>query len=344
MSSLNLTLAMMRASGSLPKNPCAKIDKLKAVEETAREKRVKVERSAKKQRSKAIQKLAKKVKQEIEEIDETYGKPGKPSKCSPAKKSSRKAKVADSPELRRGTRMEQKEHGHGKKDARQIAADHLAKDPHAYDPKPRAKPAKKAAAKKATKKAGSKKAAKRVAKKPAVSKAKVATVQKAARAGQSAVEKFQQRVIEATQADVKKAKAEIKREVKQATKKAIDHEAKAAAKKAKAEIAAAKKAAKKAAKAAAKQVAAAERPATTRLPKPKAKMPKQPKQPRAARPDLPLPKAREEVFVADVPAANDAVDASKDAAAMAGFEAMIARQMADLQRGNTESMPRRSYY
>lgn len=335
---------MMRASGSLPKNPCAKIDKLKAVEETAREKRVKVERSAKKQRSKAIQKLTKKVKQEIEEIDETYGKPGKPSKCSPAKKSSRKAKVADSPELRRGTRMEQKEHGHGKKDARQIAADHLAKDPHAYDPKPRAKPAKKAAAKKATKKAGSKKAAKRVAKKPAVSKAKVATVQKAARAGQSAVEKFQQRVIEATQADVKKAKAEIKREVKQATKKAIDHEAKAAAKKAKAEIAAAKKAAKKAAKAAAKQVAAAERPATTRLPKPKApKMPKQPKQPRA-RPDLPLPKAREEVFVADVPAANDAVDASKDAAAMAGFEAMIAKQMANLQRGNTESMPRRSYY
>lgn len=334
---------MMRASGSLPKNPCAKIDKLKAVEETAREKRVKVERSAKKQRSKAIQKLTKKVKQEIEEIDETYGKPGKPSKCSPAKKSSRKANVADSPELRRGTRMEQKEHGHGKKDARQIAADHLAKDPHAYDPKPRAKPAKKAA-KKATKKAGSKKAAKRVAKKPAVSKAKVATVQKAARAGQSAVEKFQQRVIEATQADVKKAKAEIKREVKQATKKAIDHEAKAAAKKAKAEIAAAKKAAKKAAKAAAKQVAAAERPATTRLPKPKApKMPKQPKQPRA-RPDLPLPKAREEVFVADVPAANDAVDASKDAAAMAGFEAMIARQMANLQRGNTESMPRRSYY
>lgn len=330
---------MMRASGSLPKNPCAKIDKLKAVEETAREKRVKVERSAKKQRSKAIQKLTKKVKQEIEEIDETYGKPGKPSKCSPAKKSSRKAKVADSPELRRGTRMEQKEHGHGKKDARQIAADHLAKDPHAYDPKPRAKPAKKAA-KKATKKAGSKKAAK----KPAVSKAKVTTVQKAARAGQSAVEKFQQRVIEATQADVKKAKAEIKREVKQATKKAIDHEAKAAAKKAKAEIAAAKKAAKKAAKAAAKQVATAERPAATRLPKPKApKMPKQPKQPRA-RPDLPLPKAREEVFVADVPAANDAVNASKDAAAMAGFQAMIARTMADLQRGNTESMPRRSHY
>lgn len=341
MSSLNLTLAMMRASGSLPKNPCAKIDKLKAVEETAREKRVKVERSAKKQRSKAIQKLTKKVKQEIEEIDETYGKPGKPSRCSPAKKSSRKAQVADSPELRRGTRMEQKEHGHGKKDARQIAADHLAKDPHAYDPKPKAKPAKKAAAKKATKKAGSKKAAKRVH--HAV--AKVATVQKAARAGQSAVEKFQQRVIEATQADVKKAKAEIKREVKQATKKAIDHEAKAAAKKAKAEIAAAKKAAKKAAKAAAKQVSAAEKPATTRLPKPKApKMPKQPKQPRAARPDLPLPKAREEVFIADVPAANDAVDASKDAAAMAGFEAMIARTMADLQRGNTESMPRRSYY
>lgn len=320
MSSLNLTLAMMRASGSLPKNPCAKIDKLKAVEETAREKRVKVERSAKKQRSKAIQKLTKKVKQEIEEIDETYGKPGKPSKCSPAKKSSRKAKVADSPELRRGTKMEQKEHGHSKVDARQIAADHLAKDPHAYDPKPRAKPAKKA-----TK--------------------KVATVKKAARAGQSAVEKFQQRVIEATQADVKKAKAEIKREVKQATKKAIDHEAKAAAKKAKAELAAAKKAAKKAAKAAAKQVSAAEKPATTRLPKPKApKMPKQPKQPRVARPDLPLPKAREEVFIADVPAANDAVDASKDAAAMAGFEAMIARTMADLQRGNTESMPRRSYY
>lgn len=316
MSSLNLTLAMMRASGSLPKNPCAKIDKLKAVEETAREKRVKVERSAKKQRSKAIQKLTKKVKQEIEEIDETYGKPGKPSKCSPAKKSSRKAKVADSPELRRGTKMEQKEHGHSKVDARQIAADHLAKDPHAYDPKPRAKPAKKA-----TK--------------------KVATVKKAARAGQSAVEKFQQRVIEATQADVKKAKAEIKREVKQATKKAIDHEAKAAAKKAKAELAAAKKAAKKAAKAAAKQAAAAEK----RLPKPKApKMPKQPKQPRAARPDLPLPKAREEVFIADVPAANDAVNASKDAAAMAGFEAMIARTMADLQRGNTESMPRRSYY
>ena len=147
MSSLNLTLAMMRASGSLPKNPCAKIDKLKAVEETAREKRVKVERSAKKQRSKAIQKLTKKVKQEIEEIDETYGKPGKPSKCSPAKKASRKARVADSPALRRGTKMEQKEHGHSKVDARQIAADHLAKDPHAYDPKPRAKPAKKAAKK-----------------------------------------------------------------------------------------------------------------------------------------------------------------------------------------------------
>ena len=46
MSSLALTLAKLRAEGRLPKSPCAQIDKLKKVEDGAREKRVKVEKSA----------------------------------------------------------------------------------------------------------------------------------------------------------------------------------------------------------------------------------------------------------------------------------------------------------
>ena len=40
MSSLNLTLAVMRANGSLPKNPCAKIDKLLAEVGSSKEKLV----------------------------------------------------------------------------------------------------------------------------------------------------------------------------------------------------------------------------------------------------------------------------------------------------------------
>lgn len=314
MSSLALTLAKLRAEGRLPKSPCAQIDQLKKVEDGAREKRVKVEKSAKKGRAKALSKLTAEVKHKVEVIDETYGKPGKPTKCGVAKKASRKAKVADSPELRRGTKAEQKEHGHGKKDARQIAADHLAEDPHFYDvkPKAKAKPAKRAA-KKATVKTAPKKASKRGASKK-------------------------------MSADAKKAKAAAKREATAAKKRARD------------DAAAAKRNAKKQAKAAAhRPVAAAKptpapkpkKPKAVRVPKPKAekpaKVPKAPKQPRAkkatVRRDLSLPKPREQVFVADSGAANDAVDADKDAKAMAALEAMTRRMMAQFGGEDVESLP-----
>lgn len=151
MSSLNLLIATMQADGRLPKSPCAKIEKLKKTEKATREKRIKVEKSAKKQRSKAIEKLTAKVKREVHEIDDTYGKPGKPLKCSTpkptkaaTKKRAKRATITtkDSAALQRGIKAEQKEHGHGKKTARQIAADHLAEDPHFYAVKPPAKPAK----------------------------------------------------------------------------------------------------------------------------------------------------------------------------------------------------------
>jgi hypothetical protein len=309
MSSLNLTLAMMRASGTLPKSPCAKIDKLKSVEEGAREKRVKVERSAKKQRTKAIQKLTKQVKHEIKEIDETYGKPGKPSKCSPAKK---KERVEDSPELRRGTKAEQKEHGRGKKDARQIAADHLAEDPHAYDVKPKAKkPAK--------------------PKKPKTAKPKKVKAKKVAKA--------------------KKPRASG---VDKKTKAAAKREATAAKKRAREEATLAKREARKQAKAAAHRPQYAGETAPTseakpkkvkavRAPKPKAEKPvraavKPPKEPKQLR-GKKAAATREQVFVADEPAANGAVDADKDAKAMAGFEAMVARMMSGANSGVVESMP-----
>lgn len=309
MSSLALTLAKLRAEGRLPKSPCAQIDKLKKVEDGAREKRVKVEKSAKKGRAKALSKLTKEVKHKVEVIDETYGKPGKPTKCGVAKKASRKAKVADSPELRRGTKAEQKEHGHGKKDARQIAADHLAEDPHFYDVKPKAvkaKPAKKVA-KKATAKKAPKKASKRGAS--------------------------------------KKMSADAKKEATAAKKKARD------------DAAAAKRNAKKQAKAAAHRPAVAaakpapapkpKKPKAVRVPKPKAeksaKVPKAPKQPRAKkatmRRDLSLPKPREQVFVADSGAANDAVDADKDALAMKGLQDMVSQLMATHGGEAVESMP-----
>lgn len=155
MSSLNLLIATMQADGRLPKSPCAKIEKLKKTEKATREKRIKVEKSAKKQRSKAIEKLTAKVKREVHEIDDTYGKPGKPLKCSTpkptkaaTKKRAKRATITtkDSAALQRGIKAEQKEHGHGKKTARQIAADHLAEDPHFYAVKPPAKPAKPAKA------------------------------------------------------------------------------------------------------------------------------------------------------------------------------------------------------
>lgn len=317
MSSLALTLAKLRAEGRLPKSPCAQIDQLKKVEDGAREKRVKVEKSAKKGRAKALSKLTAEVKHKVEVIDETYGKPGKPTKCGVAKKASRKAKVADSPELRRGTKAEQKEHGHGKKDARQIAADHLAEDPHFYDVKPKAakaKPAKKVA-KKATAKKAPKKASKRGASKMS--------------------------------ADAKKAKAVAKKEATAAKKKVRD------------DAAAAKRNAKKQAKAAAHrpqyagetprqaEPKAPKKPKAARVPKPKAekpaKVPKAPKQPRAkkatVRRDLSLPKPREQVFVADSGAANDAVDADKDAIALANLEAMTKRMLAQFGGEAVESLP-----
>ena len=317
MSSLALTLAKLRAEGRLPKSPCAQIDQLKKVEDGAREKRVKVEKSAKKGRAKALSKLTAEVKHKVEVIDETYGKPGKPTKCGVAKKASRKAKVADSPELRRGTKAEQKEHGHGKKDARQIAADHLAEDPHFYDTKPKAakaKPAKKVA-KKATAKKAPKKASKRGASKMS--------------------------------ADAKKAKAVAKKEATAAKKKVRD------------DAAAAKRNAKKQAKAAAHrpqyagetprqaEPKAPKKPKAARVPKPKAekpaKVPKAPKQPRAkkatVRRDLSLPKPREQVFVADSGAANDAVDPNKDALAMKGLQDMVNQLMATHGGEAVESLP-----
>lgn len=314
MSSLKLLLATMRASGTLPKNPCAQIDKLDKVEKSARARRIKVEKSAKKGRAKALSKLTAEVKHKVEVIDETYGRPGKPQ-CGTAKKANRKAKVADSPELRRGTKAEQKEHGHGKKDARQIAADHLAEDPHFYDVKPKvakAKPAKKVA-KKATAKKAPKKASKRGASK--------------------------------VSAEAKKAKAAAKKEATAARKKARD------------DAAAAKRNAKKQAKAAAHRPAVAaakpapapkpKKPKAVRAPKPKAekpvKVPRAPKQPRAKkatmRRDLSLPKPREQVFVADSGAANDVVDADKEAKALAALEAMTKRMMAQFGGDAVESMP-----
>ena len=307
MSSLALTLARLRAEGRLPKSPCAQIDKLKKVEDGAREKRVKVEKSAKKGRAKALSRLTAEVKHKVEVIDETYGKPGKPTKCGVAKKASRKAKVADSPELRRGTKAEQKEHGHGKKDARQIAADHLAEDPHYYDVKPKAVKAK--PAKKVAKKAAAKKAPKKASKRGASKK---------------------------MSADAKKAKAVARKEATAAKKKARD------------DAAAAKRSAKKQAKAAAhRPAAAADKP--TPAPKPKAekpaKVPKAPKQPRAkkatVRRDLSLSRPREQVFVADSGAANDAVDADKDAKALAALEAMTKKLMTQYGGDTVESMPRR---
>lgn len=310
MSSLALTLAKLRAEGRLPKSPCAQIDKLKKVEEGAREKRVKVEKSAKKGRAKALSKLTAEVKHKVEVIDETYGKPGKPTKCGVAKKASRKAKVADSPELRRGTKAEQKEHGHGKKDARQIAADHLAEDPHFYDVKPKAAKAK--PAKRAAKKATAKKASKRGASKK-------------------------------VSADARKAKAAAKKEATAARKKARD-DAAAAKRNAKKQ---AKAAAHRPAVAAAKPSPAPKKPKSVRVPKPKAekpaKVPKAPKQPRAkkatVRRDLSLPKPREQVFVTDSGAANDAVDADKDAIALANLEAMTKRMLAQFGGEAVESLP-----
>lgn len=303
MASLSLTLRMLEAQGRLPSKPCAKIAKLKSDEEGAREKRIKVERSAKKQRTKAVQRLTKKVKREIEEIDETYGKPGKTSKCSPTKK--RELAVEDSPALRRGTKAEQKEHGRGKKNARQIAADHLAEDPHAYDPKPKAaKPQQPAKPKK-------------------VKAKKVAKAKKPRAAGVD-----------------KKAKAAAKREATAAKKRARE------------EATIAKREARKQAKAAAHRpqyageaepkAAKPKKVKAVRVPKPKAEKParaakpvKPPKQPRGKK----AAGVREQVFVADSGAANDAVDADKDAKAMAGMEAMAKRMMAQFGGEDVESMP-----
>lgn len=298
MASLSLTLRMLEAQGRLPSKPCAKIAKLKSDEEGAREKRIKVERSAKKQRTKAVQRLTKKVKREIEEIDETYGKPGKTSKCSPTKK--RELAVEDSPALRRGTKAEQKEHGRGKKNARQIAADHLAEDPHAYDPKPKAAKPKKPAKPKKVK-------AKKVAK---AKKPRAAGVDKKAKA-----------------AAKREATAAKKRAREEATiaKREARKQAKAAAHRPQYAGEAEPKAAKPK-KAKAVRVPKAEKPARA------AKPPKQPRGKKAAG-------VREQVFVADSGAANDAVDADKDAKAMAGLEAMTKRMMAQFGGGDVESLP-----
>lgn len=347
MSSLNLTIAMLRASGSLPKSPCAKIDKLKSVEKKAHEKRAKVAKSAKTKRSKALQRLHKKVKQEIAEIDDTYGKPGKPSKCSPTK---RAAKVPDSPELRRGTKAEQKEHGHGKKNARQIAADHLAEDPHFYDTKPKAKSTK-ARAKKVAKaaKRGSRDTAEMMRRNSGdmgdtggdrrtgdyngkkVRAKKVAAVTKAAREGQREVDAFEAKAARAVKSDVKKAKAEIKRETAAAKKKIRE------------DAATAKREARKQAKAAAHRPVAQPKPSKPAKPVRAAKPEKPPKQPRAKKAAMRrnLPEPREQTFVADAPAANDAVDPAKDAAALTGLENMVARMMAAKKGGVVESMPAR---
>lgn len=330
MASLNLIIATMRADGRLPKSPCAKIEKLKQVEKATREKRVRVEQSAKKQRTKAIEKLTQKVKREVHEIDETYGKPGQPMKCAaekvavtaakpakPAKAKPAKAKRAskkDSPALRQGIRVEKK-HGHGVKRARQIAVDHLAKDPHFYDKAEHVPPqatAKESAAR-----------AKKVARK------KLQVAGKAARSGQKEVADFEEKIVKATKADVKKAKAAIKREAA-AAKKAASKQA-----------AAAKREAKKQAKAGAYRppVEAAKPARVVKPPKPP-KAPREKKTP-PRRIDLPPPQPRDEVFVAD-----SATDAAKTAMAMQGFDDIVARQIARLRAANSppppvESMPRR---
>lgn len=341
MSSLNLLIATMQADGRLPKSPCAKIEKLKKTEKATREKRIKVEKSAKKQRSKAIEKLTAKVKREVHEIDDTYGKPGRPLKCSTPKpktaakraatkaatkpvRASRKDEVLEQIEwdaaLKRGTSAEVREHGHGRKDARQIAADHLAEDPHYYD---KSKPAQRSA--------------KQPTARAAKARTKMAIAAKAARSGQKEVAAFEEKVISATKSDVAKAKAQIKREVAAAEKRAVKAEAAAAKenrRQDRANLAAKKKAAKKQAKAGAYRPQVA--PESPKAEKP----PKAPRQKRSPRIDLPPPQSRSEVFVAD----TAATDAAKTERAMQGFDDIVARQIARMRAANgptVESMPRR---
>lgn len=361
MSSLNLLIATMQADGRLPKSPCAKIEKLKKTEKATREKRIKVEKSAKKQRSKAIEKLTAKVKREVHEIDDTYGKPGKPLKCSTpkptkaaTKKRAKRATITtkDSAALQRGIKAEQKEHGHGKKTARQIAADHLAEDPHFYDDSAMLRRGTKVEQKGGHSLNKARQiAADNLGKDPHFYDIK------ASRKGVPGTV-YDPRFDNAAKADMKrakeeetKAKAEIKRAAAAKAKRSASEKKRlqkeiaeadkaeaAAAKKNlredKANLAAKKKAAKKQAKAGAYRPQVA--PESPKAEKP----PKAPRQKRSPRIDLPPPQSRSEVFVAD----TAATDAAKTERAMQGFDDIVARQIARMRAANgptVESMPRR---